>query len=71
LVAYCAKGHINVIALITDAEAYQSGGSRIWKVTCRTCLAALEIPEYDLKAEHVFDEDLDRDYGKQTLPTLP
>ncbi len=71
LVTYCPQGHRNVLALITDALLFQPSGAKLWKLTCKTCLKSLEVPEYDLKTEHIVDTDLDHEYGRHTLPTLP
>jgi len=71
LVAYCPQGHDNVIALIRDPGLLDCSGPMLRKLICNTCLKAFEVPEYDLRKEHVMDEDLERRYGKETLPYLP
>jgi hypothetical protein len=70
LIAYCPQGHDNVIGLIRDPHLLGSGPT-LRKLICNTCLKAFEVPEYDLRREHVLDEELDRRYGKETLPYLP
>jgi len=71
LVAYCPQEHLNVIALITEPKLVALSGSKVWRLVCRTCLQALQIPECDLRKEYVPNADLDRIYDRQTLPTLP
>ena len=71
MVAYCPLEHLNVIALITEPKLFKLTGSKVWKLVCKTCLKSLEVPEFDLRKEYVPDEDLERLYGRQTLPSLP
>jgi hypothetical protein len=70
LVAYCPDQHMNVIALVSEPQ-YRPEGARAWKVTCKRCLKRFAIPEFDLRVEQVFDEMLDHEYGRDSLPTFP
>ena len=61
---------MNVIALVSDPQ-YRPESARAWKVTCKRCLRRFATPEFDLRIEQVFDEILDQEYGRDSLPTFP
>jgi len=61
---------MNVIALVSDPH-YRPEGARAWNVTCKRCLKRFAIQEFDLRIEQVFDEMLDQEYVRDSLPTFP